>query len=689
MTRLPLLFVTAIATCALAAPAFAAGPAGSLTQLAGTAGCITKDGKSNSVAAQCADGRGLAGAEALALSPDGKFAYAYSYDTGAIAILSRDPATGALSQADDPGACVAKSTLLGDCTGGRMPSAQSDSAHAIAITPDGSFLFVAGSQQAVVSVFSRDAATGSLTEVSGQNGCVSANGTDANGGPTCSTFGPLALPQSLALSPDGKFLYVGGNAAVGLTIFSVGATGTLTPLAPSDGCISATATAGCTVARYANNLYDLALSPDGHTLYGANIDDGVVVAFARNPGTGNVTQIAGLGGCVIDSASLPGPGDPCTVGHGLSVLVSVEVSPDGKLVTVGNFRTGGPTPTGNDGIAVLHRNPATGELSQSDGAAGCVNQGPTDGCGTSRTTGDVYRTLFSSDGRTLFAAAYADGTPQNSGISVFDVAADGTLTQRAGALGCFSDTGFDSTGTAGGCATARGVNGPVGLALSSDGASLYESAYVDGGVAAFRAEVVPACANATASTALGTAVAVPVSCTDANGDTVTLATVDGPAHGSVTFSGLSATYTPAAGFLGDDSFRVKGNDGANDSAPATVTVHVAAVAAKKLSFSAKPKRDRKLPFKFTFSGKLTLPAGVSAAQGCTGKVALRVKRGKKTVLKKSAKVSSACKWKVVATFKNRKKLGKKRSGTLTATARFGGNAAVLAKSAKAVKVRFG
>jgi 6-phosphogluconolactonase (cycloisomerase 2 family) len=686
MTRLPLLFATAIATCALAAPAFAAGPAGSLTQLAGTAGCITQDGKSNAVAAQCADGRGLGGVETVLLSPDGRFAYSFSYSSGAIAILSRDSATGALSQAADTGACVGPTSVLGDCADGRVAGTDSDTAHAIAISPDGSFLFAAGRTQSIIGVFQRDQATGALTEVGGTGGCVSSDGNDADSSPTCSVFAPLDKPQSLAVSPDGRFLYAGGDSPnTGLTIYSVGATGALTALPAPDGCMTLAPTPSCTSARFAENLYDIALSADGRTLYGIHRPDDAVVAFARDAGTGKLTQIAGVGGCVTNGPTPPGP-PPCTAGHGLPVVNSVEVSPDGKLVTVGTWKS---APANNDGIAVLHRDPATGELSQSDGAAGCVNEGATNGCGLSRMTPDVYRTLFSQDGRTLFAAAYGNGGASPSGIAVFDVGADGTLTQRAGALGCYSDTGTDSTAAAGACTTARGVKGPVGFALSADGATLYEGAYDDGGIAIFRVEVAPACTDASASTPLGTAVAVPVACTDVNGDTVTLAGVDGPAHGSVAFSGLSATYTPAAGFVGDDSFRVKGNDSANDSAPATVTVHVTAGAPKKLSLSAKPKRDRKLPFKFTFSGKLTLPAGMSAAQGCSGKVAVIVKRGKKTVFKKSAKVSSSCKWKVVATFKNRRKLGKKRSGTLAATATFGGNAALKAKSAKAVKVRFG
>jgi WD40 repeat protein len=690
MTRVQSVLACAAACLAAAAPASASGPAGSLTQLTGDAGCITDDGMSNSIAAQCADGRGLLGAEAVLLSPDGKFAYSYSYDNGQVAILARDPATGALTQADDTGACIGPANISGDCSSARYPGAQSDSAHAIALSPDGRFLFTVGYMQPIVGVFARDATTGALAELPLTAGCTSHDGTDWNTDPSCDTFAPLDHLQAVAVSPDGKFVYVSGDTATGggITAFSVGPTGALTPLTSPDGCLKATALTDCTVARYARDIYDIALSPDGHTLYGVDDNDDAVVAFARDAGTGKLTQIAGAGGCVFEGGAGPDV-DPCTPGHALAGVQSVEVSPDGTLVTVGTSRS-----SNGGGVVVLHRDPATGQLSQSDGAAGCVANDVISGCGVARQVGQVYRTLFAADGKTLFVASYAGGSANPSGVSIFDVGADGALTQRVGALGCFSDTGTDSAGTAGGCTTARAVRGTVGLASSPDGNFLYAASYGDNGVATFGIQHAPACSDATASTAFGTAVTIPVTCTDANGDTVTLSGVDGPGHGTVAFSGLTATYTPAAGFSGADSFRVKGNDGANDSTPATVSVTVGAAqlpppagkkAPLKLSLAAKPKRDKKLPFKFTFSGKLTPAAGAK----CSGKVVLTVKHGKKKVAKKTATLKSSCKWKAVVKFSNRKKLGKKRAGKLSAKARYGGNAAMTAKSSKTLKVRYG
>ena len=65
--------------------------------------------------------------------------------------------------------------------------------------------------------------------------------------------------------------------------------------------------------------------------------------------------------------------------------------------------------------------------------------------------------------------------------------------------------------------------------------------------------------------------------TDADpGDTLTAIKASDPAHGSVTVaSDGSFTYTPAAGFSGDDGFTYRASDSFLASTPAAVTLHVA------------------------------------------------------------------------------------------------------------------
>ena len=71
-----------------------------------------------------------------------------------------------------------------------------------------------------------------------------------------------------------------------------------------------------------------------------------------------------------------------------------------------------------------------------------------------------------------------------------------------------------------------------------------------------------------------TAVAVTLSGSDADGNSLAFAALSGPAHGTLSGSGANRTYTPDPGYLGPDSFSYVANDGALDSAPATVSLNV-------------------------------------------------------------------------------------------------------------------
>ncbi len=82
------------------------------------------------------------------------------------------------------------------------------------------------------------------------------------------------------------------------------------------------------------------------------------------------------------------------------------------------------------------------------------------------------------------------------------------------------------------------------------------------------ADAPPSCTAHTYTIAAGTSQAVPLGCTDPDGDTVTPSIVRPPSHGflSVIKNG-SVTYTPNAGFGGADSFTYRGTD--SDPAKAT------------------------------------------------------------------------------------------------------------------------
>jgi MYXO-CTERM domain-containing protein len=74
-----------------------------------------------------------------------------------------------------------------------------------------------------------------------------------------------------------------------------------------------------------------------------------------------------------------------------------------------------------------------------------------------------------------------------------------------------------------------------------------------------------------------TPVAVTLSGSDVDGDPLTYALLTGPSHGTLSGAPPALGYAPDADWAGEDTFTFRVNDGTADSAPATVTVAVAAV----------------------------------------------------------------------------------------------------------------
>ena len=94
----------------------------------------------------------------------------------------------------------------------------------------------------------------------------------------------------------------------------------------------------------------------------------------------------------------------------------------------------------------------------------------------------------------------------------------------------------------------------------------------------------PSCTDVSKAVPYGTATAVPLSCTDANGNALTLSVVGSPAHGTLgAISGGSVRYTPASRYSGPDQFTYKANDGKADSNVATARVTVGAAPAAEIS----------------------------------------------------------------------------------------------------------
>ncbi len=87
----------------------------------------------------------------------------------------------------------------------------------------------------------------------------------------------------------------------------------------------------------------------------------------------------------------------------------------------------------------------------------------------------------------------------------------------------------------------------------------------------------PAANSQAVNTAEDTAVPIPLTGTDVDGDPLAYAVVTGPAHGTLSGTAPNLTYTPALNYNGPDSFTFKVNDGQVDSTPATVALTITPV----------------------------------------------------------------------------------------------------------------
>ena len=229
---------------------------GALLQLGGKAACVRGGGDPGA----CLGGRALLGADALAISPDGAIVYAAAKDIDAVAVLQRDPATGALSQQPGPTGCIRLSGGLG-CTAARALAAPS----AIAIAAGGRDLYVASASGNAVSLLQRDAATGLLIQPAGAAGCIGQGIADCAAAPLL-TAARSARARPRRDQPDGRD---GRQRHASSRCIATRRAASLGAIPAPSGCISTTAAGGCPALPVLGPATSLAIAPGGDVLYAA------------------------------------------------------------------------------------------------------------------------------------------------------------------------------------------------------------------------------------------------------------------------------------------------------------------------------------------------------------------------------------------------------------------------------------
>jgi len=241
---------------------------GALLQLGGKGACV----RGGDDPGACLDGRALLGADALAISPDGAIVYAAAKDVDAVAVLQRDPTTGALSQQAGLTGCIRLSGGLGCATARSMAQPS-----ALVIAPGGRDLYVASGSGNAISVLQRDAATGLMIQPAGTAGCIGQGIADCTAAPL------LTAPAALAMGPDGSSLTVAtaGDGTL-ITLHRDTTSGLLAAVPAPSGCISTTAAGGCQALGVLGPATSMAIAPAGDVLYAA-ASTGLIALSRQTP----------------------------------------------------------------------------------------------------------------------------------------------------------------------------------------------------------------------------------------------------------------------------------------------------------------------------------------------------------------------------------------------------------------------
>lgn len=357
---------------------------GILTRKPGTAGCIA-----NTPSATCSDGRFMDGPLGMAFNPAGTRLYLAAQISDAVLTFSRD-ANGVLSQLAGGAGCVININLgiETECRDGRVL----DQPNYLAISPTGDFVYATSEASDGVSALRVDApGTPGLSDA-GASACVQNAGLDS-----CIDARALDGPYSIAISPDGAYVYVGALVDNSLVVLARNpTTGALSALAGLTGCVDAQGTDGCTPLTEAGTMVEVITS--GSQVYAASEGNDRVLVFDRQ-GDGGIVRRAGASGCVVGAEAVTG----CSFQRNFDRPYGLALSPDGKHLYVASIQYGVTEQTHN----------ADGGLTPRLGERFCVYSqlaGTLPGCTTAPGYYGAQDVILSPDGKHIYTSSVFDST---------------------------------------------------------------------------------------------------------------------------------------------------------------------------------------------------------------------------------------------------------------------------------------
>ena len=313
------------------------------------------------------DGTDVATATVTVLTYTPKFVYVSNSGDKTISGFSIDGTTGALT------ALVGSPFALPDANGQDQ----------IATSPDGKFLFAAGTSGSVYS-FSINSASGALTSVAG------------------SPFTVGAPVYCVAVDPFDRFVYAHGTDG-NIYGFSLNQT---------TGALTAISGSPWASGRNPDKYGGVIVHPSGLFLYAANPDDNTLTGFAINQSTGALTNTGGSPFDVNYSATLTSP-------RGLAVDAT-----GAYLFTKGE--------TGTSYLAAMSIDISTGNLTSATGSP----YGPLTGS-------DAYHGLCAHPTKSVIYISFYGGTSADAAVYSLNLGT-GALSQVGSDYDLFSHHGSDN-----------------------------------------------------------------------------------------------------------------------------------------------------------------------------------------------------------------------------------------------------
>lgn len=372
--------------------------------------------------------------------------------------------SGSLSQLPSPSNCVSIDGGNAGC-GTLIPSGLSHIKD-VAISPDGQNVYAAGQPAGGALIeFSRNQATGALSEI----GCVTGGETQCASENDTAKATAMNEPEIVKVSPNGANVYVTTTQANALVTFSRDPeTGLLT----ETGCISHNASTGCAIteAHGLDGPGEITVSPDEKNVYVTSYFESAVAEFARNTTTGELSPLPSPNECISSDAA-----SKCATvtAAGLEQASSLAVSPDGANVYVAAVGE-----SGGD-VAELERNPTEGALKQLGSPNACLS---TEVVACTHVI-DMYgpgEITVSPDGHNVYANSFDFNAVLEFERNTSGPEA-GALKQLEAPNTCVSS----EAKTPEHCKSAKGIQGPFGMAISPDGADLYATGSTSDAIATF------------------------------------------------------------------------------------------------------------------------------------------------------------------------------------------------------------